>query len=157
MRFPTDPAALRLLGAERLPMRARELAIEWAYETGLWEQVARLVPLRHPSQVHEALLEGVLLALILWAVFAWAGRRERRLPSGTYGGISLAGYGLFRFLVELFRQPDAQFRGPGDALGTVLGPLTMGQTLSALMILGGLELLVWTWRRDARRPPEPVG
>jgi phosphatidylglycerol:prolipoprotein diacylglycerol transferase len=149
MRFPTDRVALRLLNAGG-GMRAREQAIERAYETGLWEQVAPLVPLRHPSQVYEALLEGVLLALILWAVFAWARKRARPLPAGTYGGIFLVGYGLFRSLVELFRQPDAQFRGPDDPLGTVLGPLTMGQTLSALMILGGLGLLVWTWHREGR-------
>lgn len=147
MRFPTDPAARELLGTGGLPMRAREQVIERAYETGLWERIAPLVPLRHPSQLYEALLEGVLLGIILWAVFAWARKREVRLPSGTFGGIFLVGYGLFRSFVELFRQPDQQFTGPDDPLGTVLGPLTMGQTLSALMILGGLTLLVWTWRR----------
>lgn len=156
MRFPTDPVALRLLDAYG-PMRARELAIERAYETGLWDQIAPLVPLRHPSQIYEALLEGVLLGLILWAVFFWARRRDIRLPSGTFGGIFLVGYGIVRSFVELFRQPDAQFRGPGDPLGTVLGPFTMGQTLSALMILGGLALLVWTWRLGPRRSRELVG
>ena len=156
MRFPTDPVALRLLGADRLPMREREMAIERAYETGLWERVAPMVPLRHPSQVYEAVLEGLLLALILWAVFAWARRRGARLPSGTYGGIFLLGYGLFRSFVELFRQPDAQFRGPDDPLGTVLGPLTMGQVLSLLMILGGLGLLIWTWSRRRYEPREPL-
>lgn len=157
MRFPTDPVALRLLGAEQLPLRAREVAIERAYETGLWERVAPLVPLRHPSQLYEALLEGVLLAAILWAVFFWARKRRLRLPSGSYGGIFLVGYGAFRSIVELFRQPDAQFRGPGDPLGTVLGPLTMGQTLSAGMILGGLGLLIWVWSRRSRATSERTG
>lgn len=156
MRFPTDPIALRLLGADRLPMRAREMAIERAYEAGLWDEVAPLVPLRHPSQVYEALLEGALLGIILWAVFAWARKRGIRPPSGTYGGIFLVGYGLFRSFVELFRQPDVQFRGPDDPLGAVLGPLTMGQTLSAVMILGGLALLIWTWRSGGRSHA-PVG
>ena len=151
MRFPTDPIALRLLDADRLPMRAREMVIERAYETGLWDRVAPLVPLRHPSQLYEAAGEGLLLALVLWGVFAWARRRRRGLPPGTYGGIFLIGYGAARSFVELFRQPDAQFRGPEDPLGTVLGPLTMGQTLSALMIAGGLVLLIWTWRRG--QPP----
>ena len=146
MRFPTDPTARELLGAYG-PMRVREQIIERAYETGLWEQIAPLVPLRHPSQLYQALLEGALLGLILWAVFAWARKRGLRLPTGTYGGIFLMGYGIFRSFVELFRQPDQQFTGPDDPLGTVLGPLTMGQTLSALMILAGLSLLVWTWRR----------
>jgi phosphatidylglycerol:prolipoprotein diacylglycerol transferase len=152
MRFPTDPVALRLIGAEGAALRAREQAIERAYETGLWEQIAPLVPLRHPSQVYEALLEGALLGLILWVVFAWAQKRDVRFPSGTFGGIFLIGYGLFRSFVELFRQPDARFRGPDDPLGTVLGPLTMGQTLSALMIVGGLALLVWRWQREGWRP-----
>lgn len=156
MRFPTDPVALRLLGADGLPMRAREMAIERAYETGLWSQVAALVPLRHPSQVYEALLEGLLLGVILWAVFAWARKREVRLPGGTYGGIFLVGYGLFRSFVELFRQPDVQFRGPDDPLGTVLGPLTMGQTLSTLMVLSGIGLLVWTWSRRRRPGRDPL-
>ena len=154
MRFPTDPIALRLLGADRLPMRARELAIGRAYETGLWDQIAPLVPLRHPSQVFEALLEGALLAAILWAVFFWARRRGVQLPSGAYGAIFLIGYGVFRSIVELFRQPDAQFRDPNDPLGTVLGPLTMGQTLSTLMVVSGVALLIWTWRASRHNARE---
>jgi phosphatidylglycerol:prolipoprotein diacylglycerol transferase len=149
MRFPTDPVAMRALGLERLPLRERELAIERAYESGAWEAVREQIPLRHPSQLYEALLEGVVLGAILWAVFAWARRRGRPLPEGTYGGIFLLGYGVFRSVVELFRQPDAQFTGPDDALGTVLGPLTMGQTLSVVMILVGIWLLSRAWRRAA--------
>ncbi len=147
MRFPTDPTALRLLGADTLPMRARELALEQAYRTGVWEQVQSAVPLRHPSQLYEALLEGLLLGLILWGIRYWALRRGKQPPTGTYGAIFILGYGLFRAFVELFRQPDAQFRGPDDPLGTVLGPLTMGQTLSLLMVLGGIGLLIYALRR----------
>ena len=128
-------------------MRAREERIEAAYESGVWDAVRDQVPLRHPSQLYEAFAEGVLLGLILWGIFALARRRGLRLPDGTYGGVFLLGYGAFRSVIELFRQPDAQFRGPGDPLGTVLGPLTMGQTLSALMILAGLLLLAGAWRR----------
>ncbi len=148
MRFPTDPEALRLLGAERLPMRQREQAIEAAYDSGLWDRVRDQVPLRHPSQLYEAALEGLALGLIIWTVYLVARRRGTRLPDGTYGGIFLLGYGIFRSLVELFRQPDTQFTEPGDPLGTVLGPLTMGQTLSTLMILGGLAILLWSWLRS---------
>lgn len=154
MRFPTDPVALRLLGAEHLPMRERELAIGRAYETGLWENVMDQVPLRHPSQLYEALTEGVLLGLILWGIYLWARRRRRRLPSGTFGGIFLLGYGAFRSFVELYRQPDAQFRTADDPIGTVLGPLTMGQTLSMFVIIGGLVLLYLAWR-DSRAVPQP--
>jgi phosphatidylglycerol:prolipoprotein diacylglycerol transferase len=145
MRFPTDPQALRLLGADGLPMRARELMIERAYETGVWERVKEQVPLRHPSQLYEAALEGILLGLIIWAVFLWARRRRISFVDGTYGAIFLVCYGSFRSIVELFRQPDAQFRGPDDSLGTVLGPLTMGQTLSVVMVAVGIALLVRAW------------
>lgn len=152
VRFPTDPVALRLIGATGLPMRAREERIGAAYESGVWDAIRDQVPLRHPSQLYEAFAEGVLLAIILWVIFGIARRRGVLLPAGTYGGVFLLGYGAFRSVIELFRQPDAQFRGPGDPLGTVLGPLTMGQTLSAVMILGGLLLLAYGWRhrRDSR-------
>jgi len=146
MRFPTDPAALALLDAQGLPLRMREERIAAAYESGVWDAVRDQVPLRHPSQLYEALAEGLLLGLVLWAVFWTARRRERKLPPGSYGGIFLLGYGILRFIVELFRQPDVQFRGPGDPLGTVLGPLTMGQSLSALMLLAGMLLLGRAWR-----------
>lgn len=153
MRFPTDPVALRLIGAEGLPMRARELAIERAYESGLWASVSDQVPLRHPSQLYEAALEGMLLGVILWAIFLWARRRGISFADGTYGGIFLIGYGLFRSFAELYRMPDAQFRGPEDPIGTVLGPLTMGQTLSALMILVGAWLVSRAWIHGLRRSP----
>lgn len=157
MRFPTDPVALGLLGAEGMTMRARELLIERAYETGVWAGIREQVPLRHPSQLYEAALEGVLLGIILWAIYFWTTRHGKRLAEGAYGAFFLIGYGVFRFVVERFRQPDPQFRGPDDPLGTVLGPLTMGQTLSAGMILVGLVVLYLGWSRrsrsDARAAP----
>lgn len=144
MRFPTDPAALRLLGTDRLSMRERELRIEAAYESGLWDAVRSQVPLRHPSQLYEALAEGVLLAALLWGAYRWRARSalvERR-DDGRYCALFLIGYGAARVVIELFRQPDPQFRGPADPLGTVLGPLTMGQVLSSVMMLAGVVLLV---------------
>lgn len=152
VRFPTDPVALRLLAVDRLPLRARERALEAAYDSGLWTRIQDQVPLRHPSQIYEGVAEGLLLGLILWGVYTFASRRRFRLPDGTLSGIFLVGYGIARSVIELFRQPDAQFRGPGDPLGTVLGPLTMGQTLSAAMVLGGLGILVWAARRESIRP-----
>jgi phosphatidylglycerol---prolipoprotein diacylglyceryl transferase len=146
MRFPTDPAALELLGAEMSGMREREVIIETAYRTGVWEQMREQVPLRHPSQLYEAATEGLLLGLILWGIYFWLRRRKTTLADGTIGGVFMLGYGLFRSFVELFRQPDAQFRGPDDPVGTVLGPLTMGQTLSVLMIATGLFLLYRGYR-----------
>ena len=153
VRFPTDPDALRLLGAEQArSMREREQAILQAYESGAWDRVREQVPLRHPSQLYEGLAEGVLLGIIVWSVWAWNRRRGRDLAPGTYGGIFLVGYGVFRSFIELFRQPDRQFTGPDDPIGTVLGPLTMGQTLSLTMVAIGVFLVV----RGLRRGPVPV-
>lgn len=164
IRFPTDPVARRLLDAEGLSLRERELRIEAAYDSGLWEAVRSQVPLRHPSQLYEALGEGILLGLLLWAVFAW---RQRAIEPGSPGepvrprsldglfvALFLTGYGMARVVVELYRQPDAQFRGPDDPVGTVLGPLTMGQVLSIAMILAGALVLVL---RHLRRRAEGQG
>jgi phosphatidylglycerol:prolipoprotein diacylglycerol transferase len=153
IRFPTDPTALGLVGADGArSMRERERMIEQARETGLWDQVREQVPLRHPSQLYEGLTEGVLLGIILWSVYAWNRRRGRQLAPGTYGGLFLIGYGLFRSFVELFRQPDRQFTSADDPIGTVLGPLTMGQTLSLTMLVVGIFLVV----RGLRRSPVPI-
>ena len=104
---------------------------------------------RHPSQLYEAGLEGLLLGLILFAVIRAGGLRR---PGLTFG-IFLAGYGLARMFVELFRVADAQFITPENPLGHVLGGpvvgLTMGQVLSLPMVLIGLVLIA----RALRRPP----
>lgn len=158
MRFPTDPKALELLGATAArSMRERELIIERGYESGRWEAIQDQVPLRHPSQLYEAIGEGLLVGLVLWAVYSWNRRRGVRWGDGAYGGLFLAGYGVVRSFIELFRQPDVQFTGAGDPLGTVLGPLTMGQTLSLLMVVAGLFFLVRGIRRSRRVEPGTVG
>lgn len=94
---------------------------------------------RHPSQLYEAALEGLILGgLLLW--LTW--RRHSLKRPGLNLGVFLAGYGMARFLVEFFRQPDAQFVSPGNPLGLAwhLGGygLTMGQMLSLPMIALGL-------------------
>jgi phosphatidylglycerol:prolipoprotein diacylglycerol transferase len=92
---------------------------------------------RHPSQLYEAFLEG----LVLFAVLAiLAHRPGMRARVGLLTGVFLIGYGLGRTFVELFREPDAH-------LGFILGPITMGQILSAPMVLLGVYLMV-----RARRP-----
>ncbi len=97
---------------------------------------------RHPSQIYEALLEGVVLgALVLWAVWraGWLARPGRTM------GLFIAGYGAARFLVEFVRQPDAQFVTPGNPLGLAWQidgwGLTQGQALSLPMLAVGLYLL----------------
>ncbi len=94
---------------------------------------------RHPSQLYEAAMEGVLLgAVLLWLVY----RRAALHWPGRVTGVFLAGYGAARFIVEFFRQPDAQFVSAGNPLGLAwhVGGygLTMGQFLSLPMIALGL-------------------
>jgi len=84
---------------------------------------------RHPSQLYEAAVEGLLLFGILWFVLG------RNVRQGTVTGLFLVLYGMMRFGVEYFREPDAH-------LGFVAGPFTMGQTLCGAMILLGLFILV---------------
>jgi phosphatidylglycerol:prolipoprotein diacylglycerol transferase len=94
---------------------------------------------RHPSQLYESALEGGILFLILWFL------KGKKLPDGGLLALFLSLYGLFRFFVELFREPDPQ-------LGFILGPFTMGQTLSAFMIVGGILLLAYLRKKQ----PQPV-
>lgn len=154
IRFPTDPTALQLMGIDRVyGIRERELAILEAHDSGVWAAIRDQVPLRHPSQIYESLTEGLLLGLILWTVFLIARRRGLKLPTGLLAGIFLTGYGIFRTLVELLRQPDAQFRDANDPLGTVLGGLTMGQTLSLIVIAAGIYLFVRALMERRREKP----
>ena len=98
---------------------------------------------RHPSQLYEAGLEGLVLGLVL-LVLVRVGALKR---PGLITGIFLLGYGLSRFAVEFVRQADAQFITPDNPMGYALQAggfgLTMGQILSLPMIAAGL----WFWRR----------
>lgn len=102
---------------------------------------------RHPSQLYEAGLEGLLLGLVLFLLV----RRGALARPGLALGVFLAGYGLSRFVVEFFRQADAQFVTPGNPWGHVLGGpvwgITMGQLLSLPMIAVGLAFALWALRR----------
>lgn len=90
---------------------------------------------RHPSQLYEAVLEGLVLgAVLLWG--AWRGGWLAR--PGRVLGVFLAGYGAARFVVEFFREADAQFITPDAPTGAVLLGLQMGQLLSLPMIVLGL-------------------
>ncbi|MEX0349025.1 MAG: prolipoprotein diacylglyceryl transferase [Paracoccaceae bacterium] len=108
---------------------------------------------RHPSQLYEAALEGLVLgALLLWLVY----RRGALKRSGQIMGTFFAGYGLARFAVEFMRQPDAQFVSPGNPLGLAwhVGGygLTMGQILSLPMIALGLWFILRARRASCAAP-----
>ncbi|AGT09541.1 prolipoprotein diacylglyceryl transferase [Paracoccus aminophilus] len=102
---------------------------------------------RHPSQLYEAALEGVMLAIILFAVVRAGGLKR----PGLAFGIFVAGYGISRFIVEFFRQADARFITPDNPLGHVLGGpvwgISRGQELSLPMILVGLGFILYALRR----------
>ncbi|VVC76709.1 Prolipoprotein diacylglyceryl transferase [Aquicella siphonis] len=89
---------------------------------------------RHPSQLYEFSMEGVLLFLILF-VYSWKPR-----PLGAVSGLFALFYGLFRCIAEFFREPDAQ-------IGYLFGGMTEGQLLSIPLILAGLLLLLWSYKK----------
>lgn len=91
---------------------------------------------RHPSQLYQFALEGVALFALLW----WYSARPR--PRGAVSGAFLAGYGVLRFAVEFTREPDA-------FLGYLALGLTMGQWLSAPMVLAGAAMILWAYRAGA--------
>lgn len=103
---------------------------------------------RHPSQIYEAFLEGVVLLIILQWLF-----RKNFFP-GTVAWGAIGFYGLFRFLVEFVREPDAH-------IGLDLGPFTRGQLLTFPMLVVGLAMMVIYARRNLpekpRRPSKSRG
>jgi phosphatidylglycerol---prolipoprotein diacylglyceryl transferase len=100
---------------------------------------------RHPSQLYEAVIEGLLMAAILWPMF-W--KTDARYQPGKLVGTGLILYGVSRFSLEFLREPD---RG----LENLSWGLTMGQTLSTPMIIAGIYLLITA--KGRRQRVEPVG
>lgn len=90
--------------------------------------------LRHPSQLYEAFFEGIVLFVLLWSI------RRRSLPDGALLPVYLIGYGVVRFFLEFYREPDPH-------LMFVLGPFSMGQLLCLFMVLVGGILLAYRWRK----------
>ena len=105
---------------------------------------------RHPSQLYEAMLEGLLLGMILIFV---AFRKNGLKRPGLISGLFFAGYGISRYMVEFFRQPDAQFQSVTNPVGYAFQfgdyGLTMGQSLSLPMIILGIALIITALRRAA--------
>ncbi|MDO4537831.1 MAG: prolipoprotein diacylglyceryl transferase [Coriobacteriales bacterium] len=95
---------------------------------------------RHPSQLYEAILEGLIMFVVLWAL----SRKVPPRPQGTFMGFFLLWYGISRVLIEFVRVPDQQ-------LGYLFGGfVTMGQLLSLPLIIGGIALLLWAHK--SKRP-----
>ncbi len=90
---------------------------------------------RHPSQLYEFGLEGITLFTLLWLFSA------KPRPLGAVSALFLIGYGSFRFLVEFTREPD-------DFLGLLAMGLSMGQWLSLPMIVAGIIMMIWVYRRQ---------
>jgi len=116
--------------------RAADPSLPWAM---VFPQSGTNIP-RHPSQLYQFALEGVLLFVLLW-LYA---RKPRKM--GQVSAVFLVGYGAFRFIAEYFREPDSH-------LGVLALKMTMGQWLCIPMILGGVLLWVWAETRD----DEPAG
>lgn len=115
--------------------RAADPSLPWAMA---FPTSGSMVP-RHPSQVYQFLLEGVLLFILLWIYARKAPRRAQ--VSAAF----LIGYGLFRFIAEFFREPDAHLIWLKDQTG-----LSMGQWLCVPMVLFGIGLWLWAQRHQAR-------
>jgi phosphatidylglycerol:prolipoprotein diacylglycerol transferase len=115
-------------------------AVRFCEERDRLAQCTHWGPPRHPSQLYEAALEGVLLFLILWALFAFT--RARYKP-GLLAGVFLIGYGASRIAVEYFRMPDDHLAGLAAQTG-----LSMGQWLCIPMLLLGLYFVVTSRSRD---------
>ncbi len=94
---------------------------------GMYFPMAPAGELRHPSQLYEAFFEGIFLFAILWSI------RKIKLPKGAMLALYLIGYGVVRFFIEYFREPDAH-------IGFVFLSFSMGQILCSLMIAGGIFL-----------------
>ena len=92
--------------------------------------------LRHPSQLYEAFFEGIFLFAVMWSI------RKVRAPRGAMLGFYLIGYGLVRFFIEFYREPDAH-------IGFVVSVLSMGQLLCAGMIAAGVLLILYLKHRPA--------
>ncbi len=103
----------------------RTASVPW----GMYFPLDSTHQLRHPSQLYESLFEGLFLFVLLWSL------RKVKVFDGFLFALYLIGYGVVRFFIEFFRQPDVQ-------LGFVLGPFSMGQLLCFAMILTGATIIV---------------
>ena len=126
--------------------RTRRLAdVAWGIIFERTVPFGMVEPARHPSQLYEAGLEGVLLFALLWFAF-W--KTKARYDPGKLVGLFVLGYGVARFTVEFFREPDSQLRAFAEHTG-----LHMGQWLCVPMIVGGAYLVATSAKRRVRVEP----
>jgi len=137
-RVTTAPFGMIFPRASKFP--ASELWVqEIAEKTGV-EITGEMVNLpRHPSQLYEALFEGIVLWVIIWFF------RNRKPFKGFLFGLYFIGYGLFRFLIEYFREPDAN-------LGYRFANFTTGQILCFIMVSFGIVWLIIASRLPDKKP-----
>ena len=142
-RITTMPWGMIFPGAQRFSVSIPWVT-EFAEKAGLTiAENARLINLpRHPSQLYEAFFEGIVLFLIMWFL------RKKKPFDGFMAGIFLIGYGVFRFVIEYFREPDADLGyriSVTDAptyLNVSLLNISTGQILCFLMIVAGIGLIL---------------
>lgn len=151
-RITTLPWGMVFPGAERF-----SLSISWvrtfAEKCGMDAAAGGLINLpRHPSQLYEAFFEGIVLFTVIWLL-------HRKKPfDGFSSGLYTLGYGIVRFFIEYFREPDADigYRIAADTnapiyLNTSLLNISTGQILCFLMILGGTGILITCWLLDKKK------
>jgi phosphatidylglycerol---prolipoprotein diacylglyceryl transferase len=140
MQFPKElyeapPEMVQLALSEAAAINPQWSSVEDVIENvrhspALKAQLAGTLSPRHPSQLYEAALEGVLLFAILWIL-----RTRFRLRNGILTGVFFIGYAILRMIGEVFREPDAP----------LTGPFTRGQFLSLFLVLIGLGFLLSAW------------
>lgn len=112
-------------------------------DTATREHLQATLPSRHPSQIYEGLLEGVVLFLVLWVL-----RTRFRVPRGVLTGVFFILYAGLRIVGEIFREPDPTWSA---------GPLSAGQFLSLFMVVIGVGFLLWAWRTRQYEIGLPAG
>lgn len=142
-RITTMPWGMIFPGAQRFSVSIPWVT-EFAEKAGLTiAENARLINLpRHPSQLYEAFFEGIVLFLIMWFL------RKKKPFDGFMAGMFLIGYGTFRFIIEYFREPDAEIgyiisvTDASTYINDSLLNISMGQVLCFLMIVAGIGLIL---------------
>jgi phosphatidylglycerol:prolipoprotein diacylglycerol transferase len=151
-RVTAGPLGMIFPDAERLPL-SESWVRDFAEKVGITSQTGVVNLPRHPSQLYEALFEGVVLWLIIWAL------RNRKPFKGFLMGIYLIGYGFIRFIIEYFREPDADLgyrielvkTGIPPALFTSPWNFSTGQVFCFAMIAAGLIWLLIASRLPAAK------